>query len=127
MCGINFLVTENNSQRCHMIERERLLCISPLIVCSLSALSSQNTRSYWVSRLSRGWLEAELPPADAVHAAVQPPGKAAVTEMVCASVWQGEEEDLQRSGPDHTGQEAQDVQLPGVERPQDCVQEVREV
>ena len=43
MYGINFLVTENNS---HVIERERLLLISPRFVCSsLSALSSQNTRS----------------------------------------------------------------------------------
>lgn len=46
--------------------------------------------------------------------------------MVRASVRQGEEEDLQRSGPDNTGQEAQDVQLLGVEGPEDCVQEVCE-
>lgn len=44
--------------------------------------------------------------------------------MVCASVWQREEEDLQRPGPDYSGQETQDVQLLGVEGPQDCVQEV---
>lgn len=71
-------------------------------------------------------LHLNFPPSDAVHAVVQPAGKAAVTEMVCASVWQGEEEDLQRSGPDNTGQEAQDVQLLGVEGPEDCVQEVSE-
>lgn len=47
--------------------------------------------------------------------------------MVCASVRQGEEEDLQRPGADHTGQEAQDVQFLRMEGPQDCVQEVSEV
>lgn len=63
---------------------------------------------------------------DAVHAVVQPPGKAAVAEMVCASVGQGKEEDIQRPGPNHTGKKAQDVQLPGMEGPQNCVQEVFE-
>lgn len=69
-------------------------------------------------------MQLNFPPSDAVHAVVQPAGQAAVTEVVCASIRQGEEEDLQRSGPDHTGQEAQDVQLLGVEGPEDCVQEV---
>lgn len=81
----------------------------------------------FISHLNRGLLfNLDFPPSDAVHAVVQSAGKAAVTEMVRASVWQGEEEDLQRPGPDHTGQEAQDVQLLGVEGPQDCVQEVSE-
>ena len=44
--------------------------------------------------------------------------------MVRSSLRQGEEEDLQGPGPDHPGQEAQDVQLPGVAGPQDCLQEV---
>lgn len=44
--------------------------------------------------------------------------------MVCASVRQGKEEDLQRSGPNHTGKEAQDVQLSGMEGPKNCIQEV---
>lgn len=70
----------------------------------------------------RRW--CELCPSDAVHAAVQPAGKTAVTEMVCASVWQGKEEDIQRPRPNHTGKEAQDVQLPGMEGPKNCVQEV---
>lgn len=70
----------------------------------------------------RRW--CELCPSDAVHAAVQPAGKTAVTEMVCASVWQRKEEDIQRPRPNHTGKEAQDVQLPGMEGPKNCVQEV---
>lgn len=45
--------------------------------------------------------------------------------MVCASVRQREEEDLSRPGPDHFGQETQDVQFSGVEGPQDCLQEVK--
>lgn len=69
-------------------------------------------------------IAAVMFPPDAVHAVVQQAGKAAVTEMVRASVRQGKEEDLQRLSPDHPGQEAQDVQLPGVEGPQDCLQEV---
>lgn len=70
------------------------------------------------------WCWYELSSSDAVHAVVQPAGKTAVTEMVCASVWQGKEEDLQRSGPNHTGKEAQDVQLSGMEGPKNCIQEV---
>lgn len=81
---------------------------------------------YTVGLLStmHDWLE--LPPSDAVHAVVQPAGKAAAPEMVRAPARQGEEEDLQGPGPNHTSPEAQDVQLLGVEGPQDCVQEVSE-
>uniref|UniRef100_A0A8C5B498 AP complex mu/sigma subunit domain-containing protein n=1 Tax=Gadus morhua TaxID=8049 RepID=A0A8C5B498_GADMO len=64
---------------------------------------------------------------DAVHAPVQPAGEAAAAEVVRSSLRQGEEEDLQGPGPDHPGQEAQDVQLPGVAGPQDCLQEVCEL
>lgn len=65
--------------------------------------------------------------ADAVHASVQPAGKAASSEMVRASVGQGEEENLPRPGSDHSRPEAQDVQLLGVERSQNSVQKVRDV
>lgn len=65
--------------------------------------------------------------ADAVHASVQPAGKAASAEMVCASVRQGEEENLPRPGPDYSGPQAQDVQLSGVERSENCIQEVGDV
>ncbi|KAK7912768.1 hypothetical protein WMY93_012979 [Mugilogobius chulae] len=44
--------------------------------------------------------------------------------MVRASVRQREEEDLQGSGPDHLGPKTQNVQLSGVERPQDRLQEI---
>lgn len=62
--------------------------------------------------------------ADAVHASVQPAGKAASAEMVCASVGQREKENLPRPGSDHSCPQAQDVQLLGVERSQNCIQKV---
>lgn len=69
-------------------------------------------------------MTCNLTPSDAVHVAVQPPGKATPSEVVRASLRQGEEEDLQRSGSDHPSQEAQNVQLLGVEGLEDCLQEV---
>lgn len=74
-----------------------------------------------------GNFSAVFPLADAVHAPVQPAGKAASAEMVCASIGQGEKENLPRPGSDHSRPEAQDVQLLGVERSKNRVQKVRDV
>lgn len=59
--------------------------------------------------------------SDAVHAPVQSTGQAPASEVVRAAVRQGEEEDHQGAGADGPGSEAQNVQLPGVERPEDRV------
>lgn len=109
---------------CYSVVATGLLIAPPPLAILISphlSLSSSNNSFSWC--LSHSWITG-LPPADAVHAAVQPAGKAAAAEVVCSSVRQGEKEDLQGSGPDYTGQEAQNVQLLGVARPEDCVQKV---
>ncbi len=60
---------------------------------------------------------------DPVHAAVQPPGEAPPAAVVRGAVGKGQEEDLPRAHLGHPLQEAKDVLLPGVEGPQDRVQE----
>lgn len=108
---------------CYSVVATRLLIAPPPLAILISHLSLSSSNDSFSLALSHSWITG-LPPADAVHAAVQPAGKAAAAEVVCSSVRQGEKEDLQGSGPDHTGQEAQNVQLLGVARPEDCVQKV---
>lgn len=65
-----------------------------------------------------------LPFPDAVSVAVQPAGEAATAEMVHTDKWAGEEEgdtghDSVSASPSTTF-----LQLPPVERPEDCLQEV---
>ena len=119
------------TRRLHLLLNYNFLWVTKFSVYQvIPECSSCNLISVQVNHeLIMSWisfLPPPLLPSDAVHAAVQPAGKAAPTEMVRASVRQGEEEDLQGPGADHTGQETQDVQLLGVEGPQDCVQEVKE-
>ena len=64
------------------------------------------------------------PPPDAIHAAVQPAGEAAAAKMVPGHLRQGAEEDGSGAYAGGSGSQAQDVQLPGVEGPQSCLQEV---
>lgn len=61
-----------------------------------------------------------LPPytPDAIHAAVQPAGKAEAAKMVPGHVRQREKEDGSGAYAGGSGPQAQDVQLPGVEGPQ---------
>ena len=59
--------------------------------------------------------------ADAFHAAVQPAGEAAAAEVVHSHSWAGQEEDGQGADADSAGPQTKDVQLPRMERPQDCL------
>lgn len=62
--------------------------------------------------------------ADAFHAAVQPAGQAAAAEVVHCHRRAGQEEDGARAHADRAGAQTKDVQFPGVEGPQDCLQKV---
>lgn len=55
---------------------------------------------------------------DAIHAAVQPAGKAEAAKVVPGHVRQREKEDGSGAYAGGSGSQAQDVQLPGVEGPQ---------
>ena len=61
---------------------------------------------------------------DAVHAAVQPAGQAAPAEVVHGHGGAGQEEDGAGADAGGAGPQAQDVQLPRVEGPEDRLQEV---
>lgn len=52
---------------------------------------------------------------DAFHATVQPPGKAAATEMVHSHSRAWQEEDGEGANADRARPQTKDVQLPGVE------------
>lgn len=62
--------------------------------------------------------------ADVVYVTVQSSGKVTSTEMVCRSSGQGEEEDHTRINHYHFGKKAENVLLLGMERLQNCLQEV---
>lgn len=65
-----------------------------------------------------------LPSTDALSVAVQPAGEAAAAEMVCTNNRAGEEEGDPGHGDVGVGPSATLLQLPPMEGPQDCLQEV---
>lgn len=61
---------------------------------------------------------------DALYASVQPAGEAAAPEMVHGYSWAWQEKDGQRAHAGGAGQKTQNVQLLGMERSKDSLQEV---
>lgn len=64
---------------------------------------------------------------DALHAAVQPPGEAAPAEVVHRDGRAGQEEDGAGAHADRSRPQTKDVQLPGVEGPEDRLQKVKQL
>lgn len=62
--------------------------------------------------------------ADAVHAAVQPSGQTAPAEVVRGAPRQAKKEDHPRAHHHDPGSETENVQLSGVEGPQNRIQKV---
>lgn len=101
-------------------------CLLGYTVKCFSALLAAGLKKKHASFSSTSFITASSivsPPlfSDAIHAPLQPSRQAQAPEVVRAFVWQGEKEDNQRAGADSSGPQTQDVQLSGVERPQDCL------